>query len=244
MPYAVDKRDRAKAAALVVALHVALGAALVFGLAGGELAKKEPELAMFDLQAPSPPPITPDPPPDREADAAKEAAGAPDLRAKPAPVVAPRPRVRLRQPSPVRTSDERAPVERADRSAGAAATPGPGRGAGGTGDGFGGGGSGGLGAGSGSGLGSPARLLGGNRARLPSSFLLAIGMPRGQASLLLTVAATGRVVGCQVTAGSGNVALDGELCRIMVTQSRWEPARDIAGRPVTVQVGYTSTWNR
>jgi protein TonB len=228
---------------MVAVLHLALGAALLFGLAGDALREEDRDLAVFDLPLPPPPPITPDPPPEREAAAARQAAGAPDLKAKPAPVVAPKPRVRLKRPSPVRTSDERAPQERADRSAGAAARPGPGRGAGGTGDGFGGGGSGGLGAGSGSGLASPPRLLGGNRGRLPSSLLRAAGIPQGQASLLLTIAATGRVSDCRVTAGSGSAALDGELCRIMLTQSRWEPARDRSGSPVTVQIGYTSTWD-
>ncbi|HVF83701.1 MAG TPA: energy transducer TonB [Sphingomicrobium sp.] len=242
MPYAADRNDRAKAAVLVVALHVALGFALVLGLAGGPLGTIDRDVATLDLQAPPPPQIPPEPPPQPEAAAAREEAGAPALRAQPAPIVAPDPSVVLPLPSPVRTSDQRGPVEGADRTVGAASAPGIGRGAGGEGSGFGGGGSGGTGAGEGSGLGNPPRLLGGNRGRLPSSFLMALGIPRGQASLLLTVASSGRVTDCRVTATSGDPTLDAELCRIMLANSRWEPARDQSGRPITVQVGYTSTW--
>lgn len=229
--------------ALVVALHAALGTALVLGLAGEEVRKVADSLATFNVrEVPPPPEIAP--PPEPSADAAPDEAGAPDLRATPAPVVAPEPVRRLPVPSPVRTSDERGPRDGADPSAGAAAVSGPGRGAGGSGSGFGGGGSGGSGSGDGGGLGSGPQLLGGNRARLSSSFLRSVGIPRGQASLLLTIAPTGRVAECRVTAGSGSAALDAELCRIMLAGSRWEPARDRLGRPVTVQVPYTSTWNR
>ena len=240
MPYVIDRRDRAKAAALVAALHVGLGAALIAGLAGDQVRQVADSLATFNVREVPPPEVPP--PPELSDDGAPDEAGAPDLRAKPAPVVAPRPARRLPVPSPVRTSDERGPVEGADASAGAAAVPGSGRGAGGSGSGFGGGGGGGSGAGGG--LGQAPRLLGGNRASLPSSFLRAIGMPRGQASLLLTITPAGRVSVCRVTAGSGNAALDAELCRIMLAQSQWEPARDRAGRPITGQIGYTSTWKQ
>ncbi len=243
MPYVADKQNRAKAAALVVVLHVALGFALVLGLAGDRVRHVVEGLATFDVRE-APPPAELPPPPRAQPEAAQDEAGTPDLRATPAPVVAPDPALRLPVPSPVPTSDERTPIAGADASAGAAAVPGAGRGAGGAGSGLGGGGTGAAGTGQGGGLGSPARLVGGNRARLPSSFLRALGIPRGQASLLLTIAPTGQVLDCRVTAGSGSAELDGELCRIMLNQSRWEPARDRSGRPVTVQVGYTSTWNR
>ena len=82
MPYERTAADKAKAMALVLALHAGLGAALVFGLAGGSVERVSDAMKSFDvLEPPPPPPPQPEPPlPDDSASAAKDEAAPPDLR--------------------------------------------------------------------------------------------------------------------------------------------------------------------
>ncbi len=230
---------------LVLALHAALGVALILGLAGGPAVQLVEEAGQVDRVQPLT--LTPEPPPlpQDSAPAARDEAAPPDLRARPAPVVVPQPAIALPVRSPVRTAEQRAPIEGADRTAGAGAVPGPGSGAGGLGDGFGGGGTGGTGSGgSGTGIGSPPRLLGGNSARVPRSLLQQFSVNRGEALLALTISPQGRVTACAPIRGSGSTDLDVELCRLMVNRSRWAPAIDTSGRPISAQLQYTATWNR
>jgi protein TonB len=242
MPWQPTRKDKGKTLALVGGLHLLLGAALVWGLAADPLIRSDQgapplERALATLS------LEPDPPPPVEsAPAAEEKAGTPDLRARPAPIVVPPPRV-LRVRNPVRAADEAAPESGSAPSAGAADTPGSGRGAGGTGDGAGGGGSGGEGAGSGNGLGSEARLLSGNLTRRDYGRIRSFGSPRGRAVLGIEIGTEGRVTGCQPLSGSGNAELDAELCRLL-SRTRWEPARDLSGRPVVVALRYVASWDR
>lgn len=239
MAYRADPRDRAKAVAIVLVLHAALGAGLVLGLAGDRVRQVAESLKSFDVLEPPPPP-RPEQPPPSKSESAKDEAAPPDLRAKPAPVVAPPPVRPLPIPSPVRTSDERAPVEGADRSAGAAAIAGPGSGAGGTGSGFGGGG---AGTGSG-GLGREARYIPGSaRSRLPRSVIMTAPSPTGRLPLKLSITPSGRVGSCEPLATSGSSLLDSELCRSVTMHSRWTPATDRNGRPVTVELVFNATWS-
>lgn len=244
MPYAANPNDRAKAAVLVAAIHVGLGAALMFGLAGDKVRRAVETLKSFDVVVPAQPVREPPPPVVEEA-GTKDEPAPPNLRSLPAPVVAPEPPIPLPVPSPVRTAEIRAPVEGVDPTAGAAAVAGPGTGAGGSGSGFGGGGSGGSGAGSGSsgGLGAEARLLSGNLTRRDYRRIRGYGSPRGQAVLAIGVGPEGRLVGCTPLQSSGNPALDDELCGLL-GRTRWAPATDRAGRPVTVQLRYVATWDR
>ncbi len=243
MPWQPPPTERAKSLVLVVGLHLLFGALLISGLAADPLrkaAEKVSNLAFVPAPLPVEPP--PPPPPEDSASAAKEKAGAADLRAKPAAVVVPTP-ARLPTRSPLPTSDEAAPDTGSAPSAGAADDRGPGRGAGGNGDGLGGGGSGGTGAGSGSGLGQEARLLTGNLTRGDYRRIRSFGSLRGEAVLGIEVGASGRVVRCSPVNGSGNPALDQELCRLL-ERTRWEPARDRAGRPVSASLRYVATWDR
>jgi TonB family protein len=59
----------------------------------------------------------------------------------------------------------------------------------------------------------------------------------------IDVGSDGRLLRCLTVSSSGNPALDGELCRLL-ERTRWEPARDRAGRPVTVSLRYVATWDR
>lgn len=243
MPWQPPRNDRAKSLVLVAGLHVAMGAALLSGLAAEPLRKVTESLATFDVVPPVPPPEL-DPPPSPDEPAAKQEAGAPDLKAKPAPVVLPPPAIKLPVPSPLPRADDSAPDTGSAPSAGAAAAPGPGRGAGGDGNGLGGGGSGGLGSGNGGGaIGSEARLLSGNLTRRDYRRIRGFGSPRGQATLAIEVSADGRLTRCLPLSGSGNPSLDSELCQLL-GRTRWAPARDRSGRPIPVALRYVATWDR
>ena len=67
---------------------------------------------------------------------------------------------------------------------------------------------------------------------------------RGYGHLLLTVAESGRVSDCSVLHSTGDTQVDQALCSLMVRQSRWAPAQDRQGRPITVKVRYTATWSK
>ena len=178
----------------------------------------------------------PQPPPPEEPGKAKLEEGAAGRKAEPTPIVAPEPAIALPAKPPVVA----APVAGTGSAATAgAAETGTGPGAGGSGTGRGGGGSGG-----GGGIGTEARLLGGNSAKLPSRLLRAFAADRGYGYLMLTVGETGRVTDCGVVQSTGNAEVDQALCNLMIRQSRWEPARDRQGNAISVKVRYTATWTK
>lgn len=239
MAYARNRADQRKAAALVVALHLALGAALISGLGVETVRQATETLKSYNIEeVPEPPPP---PPPAREETGARQEAAPANLRSKPLPQVAPVPRIPLPAPPAAAVS---APETGRDRTAGASDQQGPGTGAGGEGNGFGGGGTGGSGAGAGGEVGSPARLVRGMRSRLDNYYLQGFAVNSGSAVLALTIDARGRVERCEVAEGTGSPMLDQELCARMASRSRWEPALDRNGQPMRVRVRYTATWSR
>lgn len=220
-----EPRDRARSAAATAAIHVALGGAFLTGLAITPERRTDDSLKTFDVEQPSPPPAMTDISPTIES--APAPAGP---KADPSPIVAPP--ARLPSPQPVAA----APVAGSGSTANAgAAASGSGTGAGGSGAGRGGGGS---------GIGTEARLLSGNRARLPRALLRPFAASQGFAHLVLTVNERGNVEDCRVMRGTGSSAVDDALCQVMIGQSRWLAARDTAGRPITVQVRYTAIWRK
>lgn len=229
--YRQSKPDRAKAAAAALLVHVAIGAAFLTGLVTNVSRQSSEALQTFDVTEPPPPIVVPI----EEEPAPKGDPGEAGKKAEPTPIVVPPPRIEVPARSPVAAAP--VPGQGAAPSAGAA-TAGTGTGAGGTGSGLGGGGSG------GSGIGSQARLLSGNRARLSGRLLRQFSVDRGYAHLQLNISATGRVTNCSILQGTGSPQVDQELCSIMVNRSRWSPARDRQGRPIAVQVRYTSTWSK
>ena len=240
MAYVSDRTDRAKAIGLVIALHIAMGAALVFGLTGERARRLGESLKSFDVTEPLPKPREEPPPPTPEQSAAaKDEAAPPALRAKPTPIVAPD----LPTPSPMNAATQRSPLEGAAAYAGAASVAGPGTGAGGNGNGFGGGGAGGNGSGSG-GLGREAAYVPGSaRARLPRAVLMTAPAPSGRLPLQLTIDPRGRVSSCTPIETSGSAILDQELCRSITAHSRWVPALDRTGRPISVGLVFNATWS-
>jgi protein TonB len=241
MPWQPPRTDKAKSVALVAGFHLALGFVLISGLAGDRIAAPDDQaISLIDIPPPITPPEPPPPPPEESPAAARDEAGAVDLAAAPAPVVVPPPKLPLPTRNPLPTADDSAPVTGSAPSAGAGTTRGEGRGAGGTGDGLGGGG---TGAGSGGGLGLEARLVSGNLTRRDYRRIRGFGSTAGRATLAIEVGPNGRVSRCMPLASSGDTTLDAELCRLLGRTS-WEPARDLAGRPVSVSLRYVATWDR
>lgn len=224
--------DKAKAIVGVgVVYAVVVGAALLMPSDSPlRIGEDEPTVLIDVKEIPEP-----EPPPPDEPGKAEEEEGAAGKKAEPTPVVAPKPRIEVPAKPPVTA----APVAGTGSAAtSGAATSGTGPGAGGSGSGRGGGGSG------GGGIGTEARLLGGNSSRLPSSLLRVFSADRGYGHLWLTVAESGRVTDCSVLQSTGNTEVDAALCSLMVQRSRWTPARDRQGNPITVKVRYTATWNK
>ena len=221
-----DPSDRVRSLAATLAVHLALGAILLTGLALKVERDRDEALKTFNVAPPPPPP----PSVERSSKAPADQPAPAGKKANPSPIVAPP--ARIPAPQPIIAAP--LPGTGAASTAGAAVA-GTGTGAGGNGAGRGGGGA---------GIGTGARLLSGNRARLPRQMLSAFAADRGFAHLLLTISDTGRVTGCTPFQGTGNGAVDDALCRIMIDQSRWAPALDTNGKPISVQLRYTSIWSK
>lgn len=219
----------------MIAVYFALGALLLLARSDTPMGldENEPTVLIDVKELPEP-----QPPPEEQPGKAEEEEGAAGKKAEPTPIVAPRPAIELPAKPPVVA----APIAGTGSAATAgAATTGTGPGAGGSGTGRGGGGSGGSGGG---GIGSEAKLLGGNSAKLPSNLLRGFAEDRGYGHLLLTISDAGRVTDCSVLQSTGDDAVDQALCNLMIRQSRWSAARNRAGQPIEVQVRYTATWRK
>lgn len=227
-----DQRDRWKAIAAVVLVHLILGAVILTGLnvkMGGHAVDR---LRTFDIRLPDPPRL--EPPPKAKAQRAPREQGAPAKRADATPVVAPKPEVPLPPIVPLTVS----PVAGNGASASAGAgTAGSGTGAGGRGDGSGGGG---MGSGGGN---SPARLVR-NLTRADYQSLTGNRVAEGSAALAIGVGITGQVDSCRVIRSSGDNFVDSGICGLVVQRLRFEPARDARGRPIPFFTNYMARWRR
>ena len=178
-----DPKDRARSAAATVAIHLVIATALLTGFNLHRERQTADSLKTFDVAPPTPPP-------ESAAGPARQDAPSPaGRRATPSPVVAPVARIPTAQPVAA------APMAGNGSAASAGAAPsGTGSGSGGTGEGGGDGGGGRT-------IGTEARLLSGNRGRVPRELLRMFGQDEGFAHLLLTISETGRVSGCSVMQG-------------------------------------------
>jgi len=234
MPYRAKptRSDRVKAIASVIAIYATMIAAMM--LVRTDTSPRTIESTppvLIDIEEPPP-----SPPPQTDPGKAKEEEGAVGKKDEPTPIVAPQPKIVVPAKPPVAA----APVAGTGLSPNAgAATAGTGPGAGGSGTGRGGGGSGG-----GGGIGSEARLLGGNSAKLPSRLLRVFAADRGYGYLLLTISDAGRVSDCSVLQSTGSTDVDQALCSLMLRKSRWAPAQDRQGNPISVKLRYTATWSK
>jgi protein TonB len=179
--------------------------------------------------------------PDPEPRPGEEGAAAPpSLRARPTPVVAPEPEIRIER-DVLPTAQEARPLATGSApTAGASTEDGPGTGAGGEGAGAGSGlGGGGTGGG---GLARRAeRIAGGLRDRdYPRAALRE--RRQGSVHVRFTVQADGRVDGCSVLRSSGHQDLDATTCRLIEQRFRYRPARDASGRATASVLTTSFDW--
>lgn len=233
-----DRRARLASALAVAIVHILIGCALIFGLNPHYRRTAASALKIFDV-----PPAPPPPPPQPIAKPARKggdegAAAPPALKARPAPVVAPPPIVRLPIPPPITAAPVAGPADQ-PRS-GAAPAPGPGTGGGGAGNGT-GTGNGGDGDGGGEAA-VHARLV---RGRIRNSdypdgaWKARIG---GVVLVEYIVETNGRARDCRVVRSSGRSDLDTTTCRLIESRYRYEPAKDRTGRPIAEVQGWEQTW--
>jgi TonB family protein len=69
------------------------------------------------------------------------------------------------------------------------------------------------------------------------------GNEQGTASIVMAIAADGRVTNCALSQSSGSPALDAATCRIMRERARFQPARDEAGNAVPGRMAGSITWS-
>jgi protein TonB len=196
-------------------------------------------LQVFDITDPAPPPPPPPPPPPAQQEKARKPEGgsSPNLKSEATPVVAPKPRIEL--PVPPRVVVAETPAEGAEPNQGAAPVRGPGTGSGGSGTGAGSGsGSGSGGGGSGGYVVAPRLVTPDLRGRdFPQAMLRA--WPRGVPLFArVRVGADGSVIQCTVDRGTGNSAIDQQVCATVRARLRYSPARSASGQPVAGWSGY------
>jgi protein TonB len=235
-------RDRIRAAAPALAVHVLL--AFLFLRAFGLTLPPPPSpiLQLVDLAAPEVPPPRPivDTRPRR---ARREGAAAPPNReSRPTEIVAP-PTV-LPLPPIIAAAPIAGPG--AEPESGAAPLPGPGTGAGGRGNGTGSGGfgdgPGGGGDGDGGGGFTPPRRIRGRISDRDYPTGLGEAGIGGTVEVLYAVEPDGRASHCEIVHSSGSAALDATTCRLIVERFRFEPSRDRAGRPVRSRIVQNHSW--
>lgn len=234
-------RDRAATLALVVAIHVALGFALINLSGNVREALPQDVVEMFDVTIPPPPPppvVEKLPEPDKAKPKQDEgAASAKNIKSKATPVVAPKPPIALPIPQPMPATTT--PSIGSDSTQGAS-TPGTGTGAGGQGTGTGSGRSGsGSGGGGGGGIGTRPRLASPSLGGRDYPGDLRRVWPRGaRVAVAVRVQLDGRGTDCKINLSSGVAAIDAETCRLVESRLRFRPATDESGRPVVAWAGY------
>lgn len=231
-------RDRLGAAALTAVIVVALGYALLLGLAfHGGAGPVQAALETFEV-APDPPPPERVVPPKRKVNRPSGKASPPNLRSKATEVTAPVPVVQVVPPPPVVVAP--APDIGVQASSGASDRAGPGTGAGGIGNGH---GAGGDGDGDGSGWERVPRLVSGRikGSDIPDA-ILDTGF-RGVVGVRYRVETNGRVSGCTIARSSGNAVMDQATCRAIEKRFRYDPWRDASGRPVPSTVLRDQQWD-
>lgn len=234
----LNNRDRAGVITAVVAIHAGLAFALLHMSGTVDLIPDQERLRIFDVNQPEPPPPVTiqeirEKAPEKEGEASP-----PNIKSEATPVVRPKPRIEVPAPPTVIASPT--PNQGAAQTQGAAPVPGPGTGAGGIGTGLGAGGA-------GSGRGGGGNGLAAVRTRLATRPLVGRDFPpalldawprRAMAFMRLRVDANGAVIQCIMDRGTGNRAMDDDICAIVQQRLRFRPALDESGRPVADWFGY------
>ena len=235
-------RTRAGALLGVAALHALLGYALLTGLGVEAVRQLGSSLKVFAVREEPSPPSPESIPAKTRIEEPEGAASTPSLKARPTPIVAPPPQIRLPVEPKLVTVSEPKPGETGSApDAGASTVAGPGTGAGGQGVGS---GAGGQGSGTGGGGASPAVRLGGalDGARDYPRASRKAGV-EGSALVRFTVATDGRVDFCRVLRSTTNSEIEATTCRLIQRRFIYRPARDAGGRPIEEVVTRTFHWS-
>jgi protein TonB len=211
MSYANRKQmssNRTAAIVVVALIHVALGYALVTGLAYSVVKKAAEDLKTFDVEEEPPPPEEEPPPPEET-----------PQETPPPPIAAPPPLVRTPQPPmEIQTTPNPPPnppiTPRATPAPPAPPAPPPPRQA------------------------EPKSVVGNLQGLIRGDDYPESALEREEQGVVvvrLTVGTTGRVTNCAVSSSSGSRALDSTTCRVLTARARFSPAQDGNGNPT---VGY------
>lgn len=232
-----ETQRRAGGAVAAITLQALIAWALITGLSVRIAPSVESVLAVFNIAVPVVvQPKRPKPPLAKRRPSG--ASAPPHVRAKPTPVIAPVPKIRLPPPPPLIIA---APVVafESDTAAGASDRLGPGSGAGGEGNGL---GSGNGGPGTGGGRGTRAEWVRGELSGRDYPRAARDAGVEGGLTTRVTVDTSGRVADCVVTVSSGSALLDETTCRLIRQRYRYAPARDASGRPATDIVDDDHHW--
>ena len=216
MAYADQQMSGNKITALIIVaiLHIALGYALVTGLAYSAIKKIADRVATVDIEKEKPKEEPPPPPPDKPVTPPPPVAPVPPISfERPAPNIAvvnsippPAPPVAIAIPVPA--APPAAPPPPSFTPKGAAPKGRPGDWVT-TND-------------------YPSRALNENRA--------------GTTSFRLSVGPDGRATGCDITGSSGSPDLDAATCSNLMRRARFTPATDGEGKPVSGSYSNRTRW--
>ncbi len=220
MSYANRKQmssNRTAAIIIVALIHIALGYALVTGLAYNVIKKAAEDLKTFDVEEEPPPPEEEPPPPEKTPDVPPppQVAAPPPLVRTPViespvqatpnpPPFVPTPIARPAPPAPPAPPPP-PPVRRVE----------------------------------------PKSAVGNLQGLFRDSDYPETAIDReeqGSVRVSLQIGTTGRVTGCSVTSSSGSRTLDQATCRILQSRARFTPATDSSGNPTSGSFSQTITW--
>ena len=216
MSYANRKQmssNRTAAIVIVALIHIALGYALVTGLAYNVIKKAAEDLKTFDVEDEPPPPEEPPPPPEQ-------------TEVPPPPqVVAPPPIVRTNTVAPPIISTPVAPppvITPVARPAPPAppAPPPP------------------RVSQAARAKGNLVSLF--STDDYPQSAIR--NEEQGTTAVRMTIGTDGRVADCTITSSSGSSALDNATCSILRRRARFTPAKDQAGHPISDSFSQRIRW--
>ena len=210
--------NRTAAIVVVALLHVALGYALVTGLAYNVIKQAAEDLKTFDVEEePPPPPEEPPPPPENIPDIPPppQVAAPPPLVRTPVvespvqatpnpPPFVPTPVARPAPPAPPAPPPP-PPVRRVEAQ---------------------------------SAVGSLQGLF--RSEDYPTSALER--EEQGTVVVSMQIGTNGRLTGCNVTKSSGSRTLDSATCRVLRNRARFTPARDTNGNPTSDTKSQSITW--
>jgi protein TonB len=233
----LDKHDKGRAIAAVIAIHAALLFLLLHMSGRIDLQNPQQVLRVFDVNEVPPPPPPPPQLRERPRQKEKEGGSAPkNIRSQATPVVAPKPRIVTPPVQQIVATET--PRQGSQPTQGASDVRGPGTGAGGTGTGTGSGYGGNGPGGGGGGVAVPPSLLRGITARdYPPGIMNQ--WPRGGVVFLrLRVEPDGHPSRCDVMRSFGNPLVDQWTCSLVMERGQFRPAFDARGVPVAAWFGY------